>query len=391
MKLRPSQSSRWMNCPGSVWLAEGVEEKSSSYAVEGSAAHLLIETCQRLDMEPELLLGRTFTLDGGEAVEVDQEMVDCAKVFLEYVEPLTSHKHFIEKWMVSKEYGAMIAGTADFVAVSDETIFVVDYKHGAGVTVNVEGNKQLGIYAMLAEDTFGRRDKIDLTVIQPRSFEDNPVKYWTVDRTWMEQFRVEVHEAVWRVTEAKVNPEANLFPGDHCKFCPVKAVCPKLHQLALADAAADFKTPGISLPNPPELPMERLVFWLEFADLFQEWLKAIQSYAKDLVERGEIVPGWKVVTGLGRRRWSSQEEAIETLVNSGFTMDSLFEEPQLKSPAQMEKLRPAGLKAKEVKELVSTLTERPTTAPTLVRDSDSRAAITRDLPENDFAKVTFDE
>ena len=41
--LSPSSSERWISCPPSVRMSEGIEEKPSEYAAEGTAAHSLCE------------------------------------------------------------------------------------------------------------------------------------------------------------------------------------------------------------------------------------------------------------------------------------------------------------------------------------------------------------
>jgi hypothetical protein len=40
-KLGPSGAHRWMSCPGSIVLEEDVPDRSSVYADEGTAAHML--------------------------------------------------------------------------------------------------------------------------------------------------------------------------------------------------------------------------------------------------------------------------------------------------------------------------------------------------------------
>lgn len=42
-KLSASGSSRWLNCPGSVKAEEGLTDKGSAFAFEGTCAHELAE------------------------------------------------------------------------------------------------------------------------------------------------------------------------------------------------------------------------------------------------------------------------------------------------------------------------------------------------------------
>lgn len=51
-KLSPSSAERWMSCPGSVALNEGKEDRGSSYAAEGTAAHELAEKILRGIQQP---------------------------------------------------------------------------------------------------------------------------------------------------------------------------------------------------------------------------------------------------------------------------------------------------------------------------------------------------
>ena len=42
-KLSPSSAERWMTCPGSVALCDGLVDEGSSFAAEGTAAHWVAE------------------------------------------------------------------------------------------------------------------------------------------------------------------------------------------------------------------------------------------------------------------------------------------------------------------------------------------------------------
>jgi len=44
-KLSPSSAARWMTCPGSVALSEGIEDTSSKNADEGTMMHAFAAMC----------------------------------------------------------------------------------------------------------------------------------------------------------------------------------------------------------------------------------------------------------------------------------------------------------------------------------------------------------
>lgn len=84
--LSPSSSERWISCPPSVRMSEGIEEKPSEYAAEGTAAHSLCE------YKLHELLGYE-QLDIRENLDYyNNEMEDCTEEYRNYInELLTVH------------------------------------------------------------------------------------------------------------------------------------------------------------------------------------------------------------------------------------------------------------------------------------------------------------
>lgn len=69
-KVGASSAKRWMACPGSVRLSEGIESKSSKFSIEGTQAHALAEQW----------------LTAGECpVNADQEMAENVRVYVDWV------------------------------------------------------------------------------------------------------------------------------------------------------------------------------------------------------------------------------------------------------------------------------------------------------------------
>jgi hypothetical protein len=382
MKFSPSAASRWLTCPGSVPLSDGIESPASEYALEGTGAHQLLEICQRLGVHPLALLGRTLeTKDGN--IKVTEEMAEAVEVFLHEIVFLPEDTAHIEVFMVSKVVEGL-QGTADYCNACDDVLHVYDYKHGAGVPVAAEGNLQLLTYAGLAMERFGDAfDEVVLKIIQPRARgeggDDAPkVKQWVVSRE-------QVQEHMERVRMASLvarGEQPPLVPGDHCRWCAAKPHCPKLHQLAVSEAKADFR-----LPAPVELDQQKLLFWLEMGPILEDWLKSVRDFAKREAELGHDIPGWKVVQSIGNRKWSGVDEEIaQRLINQGFHPDDVYEPRKLKGPAQVEKCPPNGMKAKDAKAFVTELTVRPVTGTSLVRLGDGRPAITN-TAANDFTRI----
>lgn len=385
MKFSPSATSRWMTCPASVRLSDGIVIPPSEYAVEGTGAHQLLETCQRLDIEPRVLLGETLETKDGPVV-VTEEMVEAVGVFLAEIADMPVETSCIEQQLVSSTIEGL-QGTADYLNFVGRELHVVDYKHGAGMPVAAEGNQQLLTYAGLAMETFaatfGQPEKVVLRIVQPRAEsyggEEQPkVKRWEVDPAQVNEHM----EAVKAAVEIARREDAPLVPGDHCRWCPAKAQCPKLHQLAVQEAKADFR-----LPAPVELDDKKLLFWLDMGPILEDWLKGVRDHAKRRVEGGEPLPGWKLVESIGHRKWKGDEEDVgRKLVGHGFHPDDIYEPRTLKSPSQVEKVRPKGMKVKEAKVVVDEFTHRPVNGTSLVREGDRRPAIINNAA-NDFTRI----
>ena len=381
MKFSPSAAGRWLTCPGSVPLSVGIESPASEYALEGTGAHQLLEICQRLGVHPNAMLGRVLETKDGNVV-VTEEMAESVEVFLQETKFLPEETSHIEVFMTSQVVEGL-QGTADYCCVEENVLHVYDYKHGAGVPVAAEGNLQLLTYAGLAMERFGAFDSVVLKIIQPRARgeggDDAPkVKQWVVDRAQVEEHmeRVRMASLVAR------GDQPPLVPGDHCRWCPAKPHCPKLHQLAVSEARHDFR-----LPAPVELDQQKLLFWLEMGPILEDWLKSVRDFAKREVELGHPLPGWKVVESIGNRKWAGLDEEIaQRLINQGFHPDDVYEPRKLKGPAQVEKCPPNGMKVKDAKAFVTELTTRPVTGTSLVREGDKRPAITN-TAANDFTRI----
>ena len=61
-------------------------------------------------------------------------------------------------------------GTGDCVIVADDTLHVIDYKHGLGVLVEADHNPQMMCYALGALEMFNTYDiqNVNMTIFQPR-------------------------------------------------------------------------------------------------------------------------------------------------------------------------------------------------------------------------------
>lgn len=332
-KLGASSASRWMACPGSVRLSKDIPESSSTYAREGTAAHTLAEMCLKLGVDAEVLAYTDIAVDyyenGEKLVEVFQvteDMVDAVQVYLDTVRPymVAAEAQKGEKWDkpayafetrfdLSRIHEGMF-GTNDFSAVllQDRLLVVADYKHGAGVSVEVDGNKQLMYYAVgaLLSVHADQVDEVELIVVQPRAAHlSGGVRKARYSAKWLrETFAKDLSNAA-KATEKE---DAPLAAGDHCCWCPAKGFCPARHNQMTTTIGARYDT-AYRLPEVSTLTPADMSKVLESKKAIEDWLDAVQKAATDIALSGGEVPEYKLVRSSKNRTYVNKEAAMAEL------------------------------------------------------------------------------
>ena len=171
-QIGASSYYRWRECPGSVRLCKDVPNISSVYAEEGTKAHELAASVLEMGEWP-----KTFDEEMGEAVQVYVQAV------IDDVESISFPRVYIEHKFDLSAIHPGLYGTADCV-IYDEVkkhLIVYDYKHGAGIPVDVANNDQLMYYGLGALLSLGIAcEKVTLKIAQPRCYhKDGPVREWS--------------------------------------------------------------------------------------------------------------------------------------------------------------------------------------------------------------------
>lgn len=375
-----SSANRWLNCPGSINLIKEIPvAPTSDYAKEGTKAHKLAELCLNdnknpadfMSLKPEILI-ELF----GDDEAISEDMVEAVSVYVDYVRERSSKtttKMYTEVRFDLDHIHQGMFGTNDCCVVDEflDTLEVIDYKHGQGISVSPEENEQLRYYGLGAalKHNLPAQGKVILTIVQPRAMGE-AIKRWETTAGYLYDFALELQEGIKR-TKVK-NPE--LKEGGWCKFCPAFAVCPQIQATALATAQAEFSQGELILSDPQELFESKklnISKVLAIAPLVASWFKAAEQYAFALASSGEKIEGYKLVKKRANKVWKYDEDElvrIFTEANNG-RIDKLnwYSEPKFKSPAQMEK--------NFGKDFVANLCETPDNGNTLVSISDKRPEV----------------
>lgn len=416
--FRPSSASRWMKCLGSVQLSLRApkDTRRSYYALEGSAAHKVAETALKGERDLDEWSDRWVVPDESrshERVMCDREMVDGVGLYLDEMaqrwrpgcEQHVERRLSLQPLDPDEPLYGQNAGTGDCVILDYERrrLTIGDLKYGRGVPVPGD-SPQLKDYAtmgMFSFDCPGGWAEVETVVVQPRlPNESDRVKSFVFDATRLTMdFTAELVAAM----ESALEPDPPLTPGDHCRWCPAKPICPALRDRALHIARDEFNLvppaftaasklgplptevfvgtheepkPAVQsrdtvvLPAPTALGNDEIATILAREPLWDTWLTGVKQEAVRRLNSGSTIPDWMLGQRSGNRRWKGEEQdTLAALRALGLNVGEVYGDPKLKTPAQVEKLLP-----KEKRGLIETLVERPLGEPTLMPAGKGRAS-----------------
>lgn len=353
-KLGASSADRWMNCPGSVQLSEGMPDSKSEHAALGTKAHDLAELCLKHKLDAIELP------DNDEWAQYPHDMRHYVQQYLDYVRARlfeTGGRLLVEQRVDYSDWVPGGFGTSDAIILADDRIICVDLKYGTGVKVYAERNRQAMLYALGAYSGYWYdlpdAPKVESVIVQPR------LDHIDEAEQTLEELLAFADEAR-KAAELALSDNPPLVPGDkQCRFCRAKAVCRARADRNLSIAVEEFGEP---VPVPDKLDLDEIGELLPKLDDIAQWVKDVKEYALQQAVNGGKIKGHKVVAGRSVRRWAP--DAAERLAEH----DDLFER-KLLGIGQAEKVLGKG------SDLIKELTVKPEGKPALVPASDKRPEI----------------
>jgi conserved phage-associated protein len=351
--------------------------KESDFAREGTIAHSLADVEAR----------REFKLPGHETYEADLE-----KVYGELLEHLGGDLEAAEReydamhdyvaWYLDVlaeakgDTGALLLeqrlatgikgcwGTSDAVIIRGDTIHVIDLKYGRGVEVSPVENPQFMLYALGAlrayRDMLEETRRVKMTVFQPRI---NNIDTWEITVKDLEAWRDKVAHPAAR--KALTGENTEFAPSESaCKFCPAAGICkPRAESITAVAFDAD----------PNIISLEDRAGYLARLGEIKSWVKHMEETSLELAyERGETIPGWKVVRSSSRRVIADVDAASERLQAAGYD-ESQFITRKMAGVTDLDRL----VGKNTLPEVLGDALQLTEGRPSLVPESDRRKAISK--------------
>lgn len=384
--LGASKASQWINCPPSARLQESVDDKRSEYADEGTVAHELAEiklrrritVCdskERKRMDDALQIVKAKPQYGPEMeeavmryVEQVEERFMAAKARSADALALLEEPIDFSEWTAPGQ-----GGTNDVVLIADGIMEVIDLKYGKGVPVSAVDNPQLRLYGLGAWNNYNFLydiREVHMTIVQPR-LDSVSTDVITVDEllSWAET-------VVKPAAELAFKGEGAFKPGDHCRWCKVKATCRARADANMEALQYEFKDPAL-------LDHDEIGSILFIAQQLKAWAKDVEDYAFDQAAHGNRIPQWKLVEGRSNRKISDEEAARAALLAANIEPEKYLQPQELFGISELEK----RIGKKEFAKLLGDLIVKPPGKPALVPETDKRPEI--NSVEQDFGGEDF--
>ena len=335
-RFSPSRSEQFFLCPGAPnLLARTPPRPSTTYAEEGVLAHTILEAG---------LNGRCTNASQA-IIAADYDCIIDS--YFQNITALNDFKASINDALdyvwnlideLNKQYGDAqlfvevrvnppinsapdeAAGYCDIAIYSAKAraLWVIDYKHGAGITKAVLGNTQIKQYAagFLYDpatplgDGVKNVEYVTMVIIQPRAFHPHgDIREYTTTPLELADYLMDLDAQI----EVCLDPTAPLIPGiEQCRFCDASSTCPARESAALAvvnmqfASVRDIKAPN--MPSPESMDVARLGYIFQHKSMLSKWLDDITKHIYHLQMSGVNVPGTKLVEAEAKRQWYGEEE-----------------------------------------------------------------------------------
>lgn len=246
--LSASGSERWLGCPGSIRMSEGIKGVDTEWSIAGTHAHTLLQFILENFHTHQMMLKSEGANEFKKFIAYSPEQYASVMVAVNYVRSEMARMEkanrvkptlLIEQKVELRGVGF---GTADIILFQPfGVLHVIDYKNGQSAVSAIENTQGL-YYAHAAADEYGWDFReVWITIIQPNaSHKEGPVRTWktTIPRLEEAGKRFRIGAIKTRKRDAPLVMDAKW-----CWFCPARPKCPKQMEIKTKNIMDRFTKP----------------------------------------------------------------------------------------------------------------------------------------------------
>ena len=377
--IGPSAAHRWIACPASVRESVGEENHSSSFAMEGTAAHEFVEHIVKTGHSPARYEGgivnlnedkdrqgyRIATAQEGQPEPddysiwpINSEMIEAAVMYRDFLHERADKGSiiYLETRLDIRHVHPNMFGTGDALIFSParKHLIVADFKYGRGLAVDVEDNEQCLTYGVGALKMFAGFDirTVELAIIQPRAFHrQGPIRTQVLDVLHVEVFEHELRIHARRTDD----PDAPYSAGEHCRFCPSAYRCQTLRDKVADIIGARDMTKIRSerdLPKVDKLSKDDIGEIMIGLPIVESFLRRVAEKANRDARNGKVPTGMKPVAARTIRRLRRKDDLAMELAIMGHDEADFMKPAELRGITAIEALVGKKAMADDFKQFV---------------------------------------
>lgn len=341
---------RLMQCIGSrlVERAPTLPDTDTTLRDEGNAAHWLAQEIAEGRLDRSNCVG--VTAYNGVFVGVD--MVNHVCAYLDGLLP--GEFETVTTWGDPDRF--QINGRADHIGSNAQLLEVTDFKYGYR-PVEPGDNWTLISHAIGHVLLTGLvPERVKLTIVQPRAHHPlGAIRSVMFDYAELLQYHA-------RITANLSTPADRLATGPNCRKCPALTYCP-------ANASTSYNAVDVVFDSvfsdvlDDEALSQQYTTMVHAADVIEQRVKALKELMQHRIETGRVMPGYTLDRQKGQTR-----------IKKGITLDHINaltgRDMTKRAMPSITELKNAGV----AQLVIDAITERPDTAPRLVRIDPDAAA-----------------
>lgn len=230
-KLSASGSERWLGCPGSIKLSQGIEQPDNEYSIAGTHAHTLLQFILENPHSWDWLLKQSESQAFRDFIDYSSTQLNGVLTAVAYV--WAEHDRMWKRTGIKPtmlieqklELEGVGYGTSDIILYQPfGLLHVIDFKNGKSV-VEPEENTQGLYYGCGGVDLFGWDvSEVWITIIQPNApHKRGPIRTWKTSVQRIEEAGKHFRRGAYRT---KLNNAPLVMDAKYCWFCPARIKCP---------------------------------------------------------------------------------------------------------------------------------------------------------------------